>query len=204
MVAQFLKTPTLSPGGASGKESTCQCRRPKRWGFDPWVGKVPWRRTWQLTPEFLPRESEGQRSLAGYSPLGRRVGHDWSDLAHSLPQDRWNIPPTHQPKKWPTPIKTDSLLPGCSPRLLRWPILCGVCFSLNESTSYLSLSHTELFLQWSIKNLKSIKSWSQLKDLVQVPVWVLSGFKSQSLGFRFQSELQFQNVALSFTRTWGH
>ena len=30
------------PGSASGKESTCQCRRCKRQGFDPWVGKIPW------------------------------------------------------------------------------------------------------------------------------------------------------------------
>ena len=29
------------PGGASGKQPTCQCRRPKRRGFDPWVGKMP-------------------------------------------------------------------------------------------------------------------------------------------------------------------
>ena len=37
-------------------------------GFDPWVGKIPWRRAWQPTPVFLPGESHGQRSLAGYSP----------------------------------------------------------------------------------------------------------------------------------------
>jgi len=43
----------------------CQCRRR---GFDPWVGKLPWRRGWQPTPVFLPGESHGQRSLAGYSP----------------------------------------------------------------------------------------------------------------------------------------
>ena len=36
------------------------------------VGKVPWRRKWQPTPVFLPRESHGQRSLAGYSPWGRK------------------------------------------------------------------------------------------------------------------------------------
>ena len=41
-------------------------------GFHPWVGKVPWRRTWQPTPVFLPREFHGQRSLAGYSPWGRK------------------------------------------------------------------------------------------------------------------------------------
>ena len=38
------------PGGSSGKESTCQYRRCR---FDPWVGKIPWRKKWQPTPVFL-------------------------------------------------------------------------------------------------------------------------------------------------------
>ena len=54
----------------SGKESTCQCRRCKRWGFDPWVRKSPWWRIWQPTPLFLPGKSHQQRSLAGYNPWG--------------------------------------------------------------------------------------------------------------------------------------
>ena len=41
------------PGGTSGKEPACQCRRHKRPGFDPWVRKIPWRRAWQPTPVFL-------------------------------------------------------------------------------------------------------------------------------------------------------
>ena len=40
-----------------------------------------WRRKLQPTPVFLPGESHGRRSLVGCSPWGRRVGHDWSDLA---------------------------------------------------------------------------------------------------------------------------
>ena len=44
-------------------------RRPR---FNPWVGKIPWRRKWQPTPGFLPGESHGQRSLAGHSRWGRR------------------------------------------------------------------------------------------------------------------------------------
>ena len=44
-------------------------------GFNPWVRKIPWR-TWQPTPILFPGESHGQRSLADYSPWGRRVGHD--------------------------------------------------------------------------------------------------------------------------------
>ena len=60
----------------SGKESTCQGRRHKRHGFDPWVGKIPWRRKWQPTPAFLSGKSHEQRSLAGYSPWSRkRMGH---------------------------------------------------------------------------------------------------------------------------------
>ena len=48
--------------------STClQCGRPR---FDPWVGKIPWRRKWQPTPVLLPEKSHGQRSLVDYSPWG--------------------------------------------------------------------------------------------------------------------------------------
>jgi len=37
------------PGGARGEEPTCQCRRLKRCGFDPWVGNIPFRRKRQPT-----------------------------------------------------------------------------------------------------------------------------------------------------------
>ena len=79
----FFKGLDMFPGGASGKEPACQCRRHKRRGFDPWVEKIPWRRAWQPTPVSLPGESHGQRSLGGYSPRGRRVGQNWSDLVHT-------------------------------------------------------------------------------------------------------------------------
>ena len=46
-----------------------QCRRP---GFDPWVGKIPWRRKWQPILVFLSGEFHGQRSLACYSLCGRK------------------------------------------------------------------------------------------------------------------------------------
>ena len=42
----------------------------------------PWRRTGQPTQVFLPGEPHGQRSLAGHSPWGHRVRHNWSDLSH--------------------------------------------------------------------------------------------------------------------------
>ena len=58
---------------------TClQCRRLR---FDPWVEKISWRRKWQPTLIFLPGESHGQRSLAGYSPWGCKE----SDMAEQAP-----------------------------------------------------------------------------------------------------------------------
>ena len=39
-------------GGATGKESACQCKRYKRWWLNPWIGKIPWREA-----VFLPGES---------------------------------------------------------------------------------------------------------------------------------------------------
>ena len=63
------------PGGASDRKSACQCRRCR---FNPWVGKIPWRRNWQPTPVCLPGKFHGQRSLVSYSPLGLQgVGHNW-------------------------------------------------------------------------------------------------------------------------------
>ena len=56
LVAQMVKNPP-------------QCRR---LGFNPWVGKIPWRREWQPTPVFWPGEFRAQRSLVGYSPRGRK------------------------------------------------------------------------------------------------------------------------------------
>ena len=63
------------PWWLSGKESACQCRSLRTLRFDPWVGKIPWKRKWQPTLVFL--KSHRQRSLAGYSPWGcKRVGHN--------------------------------------------------------------------------------------------------------------------------------
>ena len=60
------------PGSSAGKESSCQCRGCLRQEFDPWLGKIPWRRAWQPTPVLLPGESYAQRGLVGYSPWGRK------------------------------------------------------------------------------------------------------------------------------------
>ena len=54
-----------------------QCGRP---GFNPWVGKIPWRRERLPTLVFQPGEFHGQRSLAGYSPWGCKE----SDMTEQL------------------------------------------------------------------------------------------------------------------------
>ena len=63
---QHLGLPYNTWGFPSGY---LQCKRPR---FDPWVGKIPWRRERQPTPVFLPGESHGQRSLGVYSPWGHK------------------------------------------------------------------------------------------------------------------------------------
>ena len=50
------------------------CLQWGRPGFDPWVGKIPWRREWQPTPVLLPGKFHAQRSLVGYRPWG------WKEL----------------------------------------------------------------------------------------------------------------------------
>ena len=65
------------PGSASGKDPACQGRRCKRPGFDPWAGKIPWRRAWPPTPVFWPGESPWTEDLG----RPQSVGSQRSDLA---------------------------------------------------------------------------------------------------------------------------
>ena len=91
----------------------CQWRRPKRRGFNPQAGKIPWKRTWQSTPVFLPGEFHGQRSLVGYSSWGHKdldmieatqYTSRQSHLNRSCSMRNWR-------RQWhPTPV----LLPGKS------------------------------------------------------------------------------------------
>ena len=57
--------------------------RDLRHGFDPWDGKIPWRRAWQPTPAFLPGESHRQRSPVGYSPYSHT---EWDTTEATLQQ----------------------------------------------------------------------------------------------------------------------
>ena len=77
-ILTYSTTQMRLPRWLSGQESTFQCRR-CRCGFDPWVGKIPWRMEWYPTLVFLPGKSHGQWSLAGYSPWDlKRIRHDFA------------------------------------------------------------------------------------------------------------------------------
>ena len=77
LLSNYLQQSLGFLAGSAVKESAYKCSRCRRRGFEPWSGKIPWRRKWQLTPVFLPEKSHGQRSLADYSPWGsQRVRHD--------------------------------------------------------------------------------------------------------------------------------
>ena len=103
------------------KRSTCQCRGCKRYGFDLWVGKIPWRRKWQPTPVFLLREFHGQRSLVDYSPWSHKE-LDMTACTHLLCFSGMVRP-------------TDQKMIGIE--------MTGCCSSQEEGTCHTMQGHTE-------------------------------------------------------------
>ena len=109
------------PGGASGEESTFQCRRCKRLGFNSWLGKIPWGRAWLSTPVFLPGELHRWRN----SPWG----HKQSDVAeHTHARAH-----THTAQ-----ISTPSQVPKAAPdppenlRVAQWAAAPNLCTNLSS------------------------------------------------------------------------
>ena len=84
------------PGGTRGKEPACQYWIHETHRFNPWVGKMPWRRAWQPTPVFLPGESRGQKSLVGYSLWG----HKESERTEITLQECSEHPNTANIRRW--------------------------------------------------------------------------------------------------------
>ena len=72
--------------GGSEVESSCQCRRHRRHGLDPWIGKMPWRRKWQPTSVFLPWTEDS----GGPKFMGSQESQTWlSDWAHRQHEIIW-------------------------------------------------------------------------------------------------------------------
>ena len=87
--------------------------------FYPWVRTVLWRREWRPTPVFLPRECHGQRSLAGYSPWGRKESDMTEATEHTLPSWGLSAIPTLSSRFPSSPtIFSHSKLSPCD--LMKW------------------------------------------------------------------------------------
>ena len=75
------------PWWLNDKRICLQCRSLRRWRFNPWVGKIPWRREWQPTPVLLPAESQGQEEPGGLQSMGSQIvrhnGSSWA-CPHAL------------------------------------------------------------------------------------------------------------------------
>ena len=67
------------PWWLNGEESAWNASAAEDVVFDPWLRKIPWRRSWHPTAAFLPGESHGQRRLEGHSPWG----HKESDMTEA-------------------------------------------------------------------------------------------------------------------------
>ena len=109
------------PRWLSGKKSVCQCQRCRRHRFNPWLGKIPWRRKWQPTAVFLLGGSYGQRShmyRLQYMWL-QRIGHDWAHT-HAY---AWTLPAcivlASRTRHWEIPCWPCA---GFGERLTRWVI----------------------------------------------------------------------------------
>ena len=70
------------PGGSEVKASACIAG--ERPGFDPGVGKIPWRRKWQPTPVFLPGESHGREEAGVLQSTGGKGSDTTSDFTFSF------------------------------------------------------------------------------------------------------------------------
>ena len=130
--------------------------------FDPWVGKIPWRRKWQPTSVFLPGKSHGRRSLVGYSPWGHKESDTTEQLHfHFLFYSQLFVRPPQT-------------------------LLCLFAFlllgdGLDSCLLYYVTNLHPLFIRHSVYQIQALKSISHfhciiIRDLIQVlPEWS-SGF----------------------------
>ena len=99
------------PGGASGKESVCQCRRHERLGFNPWGGKIPWRREWHPTQHSCLENTRDREA--------------WWAVIHGAAKSQTELCDWAQKKRL-VPYQSQPL--GQLPKTLWW--FSGPCFSV--------------------------------------------------------------------------
>ena len=135
---------------------------------------MPWRRAWQPTPVFLPEKSHRQRSLAGSSPQGCRVRHDWSDWTH-----------THTKK-----LLTSLGGPPSEP---------GLCQGISSSSEHFLQLHEPLKRFFLTQG-----PWFPFSMSTSFRIFIFVNFFSAPLRCKpFSNPLaSFYNLGLSFSRTW--
>ena len=85
------------------------------WGFDPWMGKIPWRREWKPTLVSLPGKYQGQRSLVSCSPWGcKESGTTEQITLFSYPKWNWFFPLLWRSHFSPLPWLVEEVL-KCNP-----------------------------------------------------------------------------------------
>ena len=126
----FLNSCVISkgfPGGDSGKEPACQCKRCKSCGFDPWVRKIPWGGGMVTHSSIFAWRIPGTEEPGGLQSVrSQRVGHDWSDLVQNITAQhhkQW----CHQ-RLWPSWNSecwtSESWGCGCHHQHGRGPVMC--------------------------------------------------------------------------------
>ena len=147
------------PGGASAKEPACQCRTCKRHGFNPCVGKIPWRRVWQPTAVFLSGESH--------------EGGAWWAIVHGIAQSRTCLkrlstqalprePPSSRPSSPCGSSQSARLGSLCyiatSHQLFYvWWVLICQCYFLNSSRPPLPRNVSQSLLSMSVSPFPSLQ-----------------------------------------------
>ena len=171
----LLSNPGNGPtscNSASGKEPICKCRTCKRHRFNPWV-KIPWRMAWQPTALFLPRESQGQRSLAGYSPWVVKIWTWLKQLSMHAPILRLGFPGDSDGKESACNAGDPGLIPGwkrnpgegngyplqysCLENSMNWGVWLATVHGGGKSRTQLNDSHFHFFIHILIIENKTSK-----------------------------------------------
>ena len=136
-----------------------------KWLTTFWVGKIPWRRKWQLTPAFLPGKPRGQRSLVGLSPWGHKKS-DTTVWLHSPSKDLsfHSSANLNLFSAFITPLKTHTYFGPNPPQL--FPSLSSVTLLPTffiKPHSYFASSVSKAFILTPLalsSSCPNLKSWS--------------------------------------------
>ena len=152
-------------GGSVSKESPCSV-----WSrFDPGLGKIRWRREWP-TPVFLPGESQGKRSLMGYSPQGCTE----SDMTEWLTHSRWQCQGGYSvffvlgmPRTW------SNYVMQCSPFLINfifWEVLREALLFLKNWCVFFTQNENDEKIVSFLSSCQGAKPNVKL-DFTMLPTW---------------------------------